>query len=225
MPIPIQHYPDVLAQDVNAHYVAINYGPWNAMFPAGTFLNLPLDTVQAHLGDNFNREDVVNFYANTQVDNVTKFLATMIWGYAAPANGQAAGYGPYRVSQMFIDPDASSAAINGVNVHNNEGIMESYTSLDQTLHKCGPNFFSKHFYFLGKSLGINRYPLIFDDRVAAGLVKVLVPPNQLGPAFNMVNIAAKRKPVAYIAYLEYVWNEARLIGCNPDQIEHYLFTL
>ena len=149
----------------------------------------------------------------------------MICGYAAPANGRAAGYGPYRVSQMFSNPVASYAAINSVCVQNNADILKSYKSLNNTLLKCGPNFFTKHFYYLGKSQGLKLYPLIFDDRVAAGLVKILLPLPIPSRLFNMVNAMAKRTPEAYINYLEYVWNEARLIGCNPDQIEHYLFTL
>ena len=46
----------------------------------------------------------------------------MIWGYAAPPGGQAAGYGPYRVSKMIENHIASANAINAVSIANNEQI-------------------------------------------------------------------------------------------------------
>ena len=225
MSIPIEDHELIRSINVNEHYVTINYNNWFNKIKAGHFLHVPLLNIQNVLGNQFNRENLVSFYANPDFDNVTKFLASMVWGYAAPAGGQAAGYGPHRVSQMFIDPRASAAAINLVGIQNDNEIINSYKILDNTLKMCGPNFFTKHFYFLGKSFGINQYPLIFDDRVAAGLVKVNVPPENHPPLLNMIRVSATRNKSSYINYLKYAWIEANSIGCNPDQIEYDLFNL
>ena len=34
-----------------------------------------------------------------------------------------------------------------------------------------------------------------------------------------------RNPEAHIAYIDYVSREANSIGCKPDQVEYYLFSL
>jgi hypothetical protein len=225
MPIPVAEYPNVLGQNVDAHNVTINYDPWQNQFPQGNYLFSHLNVVINSLGEIFNRAALINFYQNKDIDMVTKFLAAMIWGYAAPAGGQPAGYGPWRVSKMFADPQNSAQAIDAVNIANDNEIIQSYQLLDDALDRCGPNFFSKHFYFLGKSLGMYNYPLIFDDRVANGLVKIYVPADARGPLWDMVRISAVRDSSSYINYLHYVWNESENIQCEPDQIEHYLFNL
>ena len=85
-----------------------------------------------------------------------------------------------------------------------------------------PNFFTKHFYFLGKAQGLTTYPLIFDNRVANGLVKVA---SEDPENLNMVQISAVPKPNIYIEYIQFALSEAKRIGCQPDQIEYYLFSL
>lgn len=225
MSIPIAEYPNVLGQNVDAHSVTINYDPWQRKFPQGNYLYRHLNIVMNSLGATFNRAALINFYQNKDIDMVTKFLAAMIWGYEAPAGGQPARYGPWRVSKMLNNPIASANAINAVSLADNEQIESSYRLLDAALPMCGPNFFTKHFYFLGKSSGMNQYPIIFDDRVAAGLVKVEVPPLIRGTLFDMVRVSAVRKPAEYINYLTYAQTQAALIHCDLDQIEYYLFTL
>ena len=85
-----------------------------------------------------------------------------------------------------------------------------------------PNFFTKHFYFLGKAQGLTTYPVIFDNRVANGLVKVA---SEDPENLNMVQISAVPKPNIYIDYIQFALSEAKRIGCQPDQIEYYLFSL
>lgn len=225
MPIPAADYPRIRLINVDSFNVNINYNNWFNEFPAGHYLYNHINIVFNTLGANFNRSDLVRFYADPQINNVTKFLSAMIWGYAAPQGGRPANFGPHRVSKMFQNPHASAIAINNVNIATNEQIENSYRLLDEALPMCGPNFFTKHFYFLGKSSGMNPYPIIFDDRVAAGLVKVEVPPLIRGTLFDMVRVSAVRKPAEYINYLTYAQTQAALINCDLDQIEYYLFTL
>jgi hypothetical protein len=147
----------------------------------------------------------------------------MMWGYEAPAGGRRAGYGAHRLCEMFTDREAAIAAINDVTIGGAPAIKRSYKRLDRALKKCGPNFFTKHFYFLGKSIDPEHFrPVIFDDRVAAGLIRMQV---ANAGCLDLVRVSALRNPEAYIAYIDYVYREANSIGCKPDQVEYYLFSL
>ncbi len=123
---------------------------------------------------------------------------------------------------MFADSDKSQRVIRQSSILTNEEIKESYKSLNKNIERCGPNFFTKHFYFLGKSLDIENYPVIFDNRVASSILKLSLSNND---CLEILKVSVKTKPEAYISFLNFVFEQARVIGCEPDQIEYYLFTL
>jgi hypothetical protein len=118
--------------------------------------------------------------------------------------------------------DRNTHAIRSVSLGTPQQIAAAYKLLDKTLDRCGPNFFTKHFYFLGKALRLDPYPLIFDDRVANGLIKIVLS-NQA--SLNLVRVSTLRKSNAYLQYLAIAKEEADRINCNLDQIEYYLFNL
>jgi hypothetical protein len=147
----------------------------------------------------------------------------MMWGYEAPEGGRRAGYGAHRLSQMFADPPVAIDALGQVSLDEERDIKRSYTLLDGTLKKCGPNFFTKHFYFLDKSRNADSVRLlIFDDRVATGLVRIHNPD---ADCLDLVRIAALRKADAYIRFINYIKEQSKAIRCKPDQLEYYLFHL
>ena len=113
-------------------------------------------------------------------------------------------------------------AISGVSINSQAEIAAAYRSLDNALPRCGPNFFTKHFYFLGKALGQHRYPLIFDDRVAGGLVRLSAPSESV---MQIVRVSTDRSASAYLSYLRLAHAQADVIECEPDQVEYFLFTL
>lgn len=222
MSIPVEQYDAVRAQNVDEHRTVCFYDYWHSVFPEGTYLAPHLAVIQSALGQAFTRTDVVNFYRLPDVKAETKFIAAMIWGHEAPAGSRRDSRGPWKLSRMFADPEASQAVIRSVSVESADKIVKSYKLLDKTLERCGPNFFTKHFYFAGKAARLEAYPLIFDDRVANGIVK-LYTANQSN--LDMVRVIASRKPEAYLKYLEFAKAQSERIGCEIDKIEYYLFNL
>ena len=106
-------------------------------------------------------------------------------------------------------------------IRDRNDIENAYKNIDKGIKRCGPSFFTKHFYFLGKSNSVNHYPVIFDNRVANGMVKISCSDSQ---CLDIVTVNAKTKAKSYLAYLKMVHEQADLVGCEPDQIEYYLFT-
>lgn len=222
--IPENSYEYILTLDVNMHRVEVSNEIWFSAFEDNEEITARLRLIEERLGWNFNRDQLINFYRNDDISNPIKFLAAMIWGYEAPAGGRRAGYGPSRVKEMFKAIQITDQAINSVLVDNRNNIDSSYKKLNKKdiLPKCGPNFFTKHFYFLGKSQNLDYCPVIFDDRVANSLFKLSMKPEAALVA-NMLSATTIRKPIAYLSFLDYIHEEARKIDCHPDQVEYYLF--
>jgi hypothetical protein len=222
MQISANHSKHIRSINIDEHRTVCHYLYWDDWFPAGTYVSQHLKVIKNALGDSFSRSELIDFYRKKSVNPETKFIAAMIWGHEAAAGGRRDGRGPWKLEQMFEQPTVSEAAIRAVSLNTYDEIIASYQMLNQTLNRCGPNFFTKHFYFLGKAQGLTTYPLIFDNRVANGLVKVASEDQE---NLNMVQISAVTKPNIYIAYLQFALSEANRIGCKPDQIEYYLFSL
>jgi Putative 8-oxoguanine DNA glycosylase OGG-like protein len=220
--IPMEDYERIRIIDTDCHSTCCLFQYWEDTFFGDDYLLPKIVDIKAKLTDTFTRSDLVNFYRNADIELETKFIATMIWGNEAPAGGRRDARGPWKLSKIFSDPAESQVAIRNTLIGNNTEIADSYKILDKTLNYCGPNFFTKHFYFFGKSQGLNHYPVIFDDRVAAGIAKLSLADQA---CLNMVNISANRKPEAYLNYLNFVFDQADKINCEPDKVEYYLFSL
>ena len=220
MTIPEADYQTVRDLNVNEHQTHLQYRYWEDEFANNKYLKGHFEVVKGSLGQSVTRSNIVDFYRKPDVPDETKFLAAMIWGHEAPAGSRRDSRGPWKVTKMFAYPLASEAAIRNVSIANRSDITSSYKELDKVLDRCGPNFFTKHFYFLGKSKGLQAYPLIFDDRVAGGLMKVSL---ASACCSGMVRVTAARKAEAYLQYLDYAVGQAQLIGCDLDQIEYFFF--
>jgi hypothetical protein len=222
MLIPDDQHAIIRDLNVDAHRTICVYEYWESKFASGSYLASHIETVKKYLGDDFTRSELVTFYQLENIKPETKFISAMLWGNEAPAGSKRDSRGPWRLSKMFSKPEDAQAAIRSVSLNTENSIVEAYKNLDRALGGCGPNFFTKHFYFLGKAQNLELYPLIFDDRVANGLVKIALSNySQL----NMVQVSARRNPNSYLQYLSFAQKEAKRIGCNLDQIEYYLFNL
>lgn len=144
----------------------------------------------------------------------------MIWGHEAGEGGKRDGRGPWKVSQMFCDPGRAKRVLAAVTASSGPAVADAYKALLGSLPRCGPNFFTKHLYFLGKAARVPSYPIILDNRVASGLARLA---GLSSLAARMVDVSATRTVDAYLAYLRFVHAEAARIGCEPDQIEMFLF--
>jgi hypothetical protein len=65
-----------------------------------------------------------------------------------------------------------------------------------------------------------NYPLIFDDRVANGLVKLMQPTVEL---FSMIHVSTLRQATAYTKFLRLAHQIAQDAQAQPDQVELFLF--
>ena len=203
----------------------VDYERWNNLFDNPIFINSNLQIIENTLGNEFNRLDIIELYRRVDIPAETKFIAAMIWGYSAPAGVRSDTRGPWKVSQMFGNgqPENGQAAIDAiraVQINTEEEIITSYNNLNNNLRHCGPNFFTKHFYFLGKSQNNNIYPVIFDNRVAQGLFKLLPESNSLS---QIIKVSTNTNADSYIKYLNLIRTESEIIGCEMDQLEYYLF--
>ncbi len=221
MSIAPELYDSIRQINIDEHSTTCAYEYWEGDFADDEYLLPRVRKIKAALGPSFTRTELLSFYREPKISAETKFIAAMMWGHEAPAGSRRDSRGPWKLSKMFSDPTAAEHAIRSVSIGSPADITKSYKSLHKALDRCGPNFFTKHFYFLGKSAGIKNYPLIFDDRVANGLMKIYAGPSDF---FDMVRVSAARKPDAYLNYLNFAFDQAARIKCEPDQIEYYLFS-
>lgn len=222
MNIPEDQYNSVRVTDVDDHKTECKYKYWTDEFSGNQALLHAVRTIESRLGQSFTRSQVVDFYKaeEPEVPIVTKFVAAMMWGHEAPTDSRRDSRGPWKVSKMLADMGTATRVLGSVKVENPESIARSYKEFK--LERCGPNFFTKHFYFLGRAKGIEKYPLIFDDRVASGILRV----QGIGSdTFGMVRASAQRSAEAYMQYFDFIHREAAKIQCKPDQVEYYLFKL
>lgn len=220
--IPQSDYDLIRGLNVDIHNTECQFEYWENEFIENEYIYPKIIEIKNNLSETFNRTELVDFYRRENIATETKFIATMIWGHEAPAGSRRDARGPWKLSQMFEDSNSSQRIIRESTISTNEEIKASYKALNKNIKRCGPNFFTKHFYFLGKSLGAENYPVIFDDRVANGILKLSLSNDD---CMEILKVSAKAKPEAYISFLRFVFEQARIIGCEPDQIEYYLFTL
>lgn len=203
-PIPKEYHQAIHDLDVNKHKVTWDLNSWTNLGPSAEGLIKHLAMASEHLGRSFGREDLVRFYRNDSVPLQTKLIAAMVWGHEAPAGSRRDSRGPWKLGQMFADWDCASRLVEQISVSSYDQISRSY-ELFRQMPRCGANFFTKHFHFLGKAASGERYPVIFDDRVARGLMKLQIAGGVLP---SCVSVSTSRKPAAYIEYLRYVHDQA-----------------
>ncbi|MCH8479105.1 MAG: hypothetical protein LAT56_14355 [Wenzhouxiangella sp.] len=220
MLIPKSDYDKVRDINVSKGAVSCQYDYWYNRFINDEYITNQLKLIRKRMGDSFGRSDLIKFYQLTDVDLATKFIACMIWGHESPNPRKRDARGPWKLERMFENNLEAISLIHNIVISTDEEIVRSYKSLNRSLPQCGPSFFTKHFYFLGKSEGLDNYPLIFDDRVAGGVCKIL---SRTSRNINIFDVRSSKNANAYLRYLEIVRNEVDIIGCEADQVEYYLF--
>lgn len=175
-----------------------------------------------------SRETVVTLYrtaeSGTGKQKHVAFLSAMVWGYSSEEGKRSDSRGPSRVREMF-DRVGTAPADDALWVPKDlstlDGIEAAYRAIRKAkIRKLGPNFFTKHLYFRGKAQDLPRYPVIFDARVATGLVAA----GFSGPLpLHCFSIDTQTKPSAYRAYVDYIWHEAERRKLTPEQLELELF--
>ena len=185
-------------------------------------INRYIKIIEKRFGEQFTRKDIISFYRCNNIDDITKFLSVMMWGYSSDGIGKPDNRGPSRVQKMIKDIDKLSKILTQTKELIREGrLKEAYKCFHPTkIPKCGPSFFSKYFYFVGRSLRVDNYPLIFDNRVASGLVNISVLSRSL---LKFVSIQTIARADTYVKYVNLLHNWAKSLECEADQIEFFLF--
>src|SRR5690606_13596091 len=109
------------------------------------------------------------YYEGHQTDWRRPILLTMIWGFADT------GYGAYRTSSYLADKN-EGFLIGALKAVQERNLKDAFLSLKE-IKGLGISYMSKILYFATRAhWGENdQYALIFDIRVASGLVKLTAP--------------------------------------------------
>lgn len=220
MLISAEHYPLIRAIDVERVRTKISYPHWEKHLGTDAVMLDRLEIIFKNVGESVTRQEIVNFYSDSSIPLEIKFMLAMIWGHEATEGGRRDGRGPWKLMQMFKDRSKTDTIIRSTNISTDDSLSATYRMLDAHLDRCGPNFFTKHFYFLGKALGLTKYPLIFDDRVAKGLIQRMLPDDSF---LSFVNVSTMRRPEAYLGFLRLAHKIAKAAEAHPDQVELFLF--
>ena len=167
-----------------------------------------------------SRNDIINYLRSPNMDLLTGFLMSMIWGHGAGPHGNMDNRGPFKVNEMTSNIANTNLILgNCYSALQRNDILTAFNSF-KPMSRIRVNFFSKYLYFLGRSLNLERYPLIFDARVTSTMCRL----NSVNIAvFNILTITPDQKFIAYDSYLNMIHYQSQLHNVDADKIEYYLF--
>lgn len=171
-------------------------------------------------GNSITRQDIIQLLRDDESSLIRGFLLTMIWGHGYPENGKADNRGPWKVSQMLNNHDESLTLLETVKNHLMSNNIKSAHLAFKKMERCRVNFFSKYLYFLGRSLNMQQYPLIFDARVSKSIPLITSNHPEL---LAIIDFQPKQDPDSYDHYVREIHKVANRIDVDADKIELFLF--
>jgi len=176
--------------------------------------------ISANYQNGISRQEIINYIRQEDSTLLRGFLLTMVWGHGFSEYGRADNRGPWKVSQMLSNIDNAIEILENAKNHLlHDNIQSAHSSFDN-MQRCRVNFFSKYLYFLGRSLSMARYPLIFDARVAKTIGQLTSTNPNL---FSILDIQPKQDPISYINYVTEIHDIASELNVESEKIEYYLF--
>jgi hypothetical protein len=176
-----------------------------------------LDCVDEYNARKITRNTVIKsyreYFKNSEHGLEKPFLLTMIWGF------DATGYGPFRTNAYLSDRHNCILIANSLNSMVDGDVDSAYLSL-KGIKGLGMSYISKVLYFAGKARKLNKYPLIFDIRVARALVSL----SSRGAFNRILNITPVNSLKSYSEYNSLLHNWAEKLEVDADQIEYFLFS-
>lgn len=147
------------------------------------------------------------------------FIAAVMWGYGSN------GYGAWRARKMLRDAKIRQALPRAWR-QIRSGDME-VARKEFVVSWCGPSFYTKFFYFIGRANNIKPMPLILDSRVIDTL-------DRKAPKVAKKIAYCKRdeygvladfriKRAGYSTYVNTLNDWAAQMKVKPDQLEMFLF--
>ncbi|MCB9318682.1 MAG: hypothetical protein H6570_05325 [Lewinellaceae bacterium] len=170
--------------------------------------------------NHITRGDIINHLRSQHGSLMSGFILTMIWGHGYSENGRADNRGPWKVSNMLNTYDQALTILESAKtcLEKND-IHAAHVSFNQ-MKRCRVNFFSKFLYFLGRSLNMKKYPLIFDARVAKTISLV----NSINQDLcHILNIEPNQKPEAYVHYVNQMHEISQTNDVDADKLELFFF--
>ena len=184
--------------------------------------NVPsrIQFIIANYPDLISRNDIINYLRSPNMDLLTGFLMSMIWGHGAGPHGNMDNRGPFKVSEMTSDIANTNLILATCHTAlQNNDILTAFNAF-KPMKRIRVNFFSKYLYFLGRSLDLERYPLIFDARVASTMCRI----NSINiEVFNLLTITPGQRFTTYESYLNMIHQQSRMHNVDSEKIEYYLF--
>jgi hypothetical protein len=161
------------------------------------------------LPDRIDRKFVREVF-EMEIDVISKFLTSMIWGYGDR------GYGPYRVSKMLEQGHCKQILGQVLELGSTGEPLEAYKFLEQNrIRNLGPSFSTKFIYFCTpREIGAP----IFDSYIAKWIKHFEI------ESFTNLSVTSERWN--FKAYSEY-WNWTKKISARynilPDELELIIF--
>ncbi|MDR3611883.1 MAG: hypothetical protein P4L27_15035 [Ignavibacteriaceae bacterium] len=160
------------------------------------------------------RQNIIVHYQSYPHNILKGFLMSMIWGHGYDNRG------PWKVSKMLTDfPAAIEILNNAANAVVDQDLIRAHKSF-RNMQKIRVNYFSKYLYFLGRGRNINRYPLIFDNRVASSICRLH---DTNSDWFNLFNIQSNTDAESYLSYNNLLHQQSDELNIEAEKIEYFLY--
>lgn len=205
----------------SVHY----HGYWVNYF-AHPEINESIVKINAHYPGNvgISRQDIIDYLGQQDATLLRGFLMSQIWGSGfIPGQQQADNRGHWRTSHALHNLDFALNQLNLVNELLQGGDIFRAHELFEPLPRIRVNYFSKFLYFLGRSLNVNEYPLIFDSRVSK---KIRMHADVNDVIFYVVQNDGNPKQDAhsYQQYCTQMHHYSEQLGnVGADKIEYFLW--
>jgi hypothetical protein len=204
---------------------SINRGHWSAVH---TLTGDPeVAWLLANLPNGISRQDVIGLTDPTRTVLRRRIaVAALMWGYGVSGFrwGKKLDTALSTMLGQQLNQVLAGCEANLLN-NNVEAAYRDFVKIgrggreDSLYASVGPPFFSKILYFLGKNLGMKKYPLILDTKVSINLAQLT--------GFRLLVRPADCRPLpdsgAYGLYVEYMHAWAASLAVAPEVIEAYLW--
>jgi hypothetical protein len=196
------------------HWIQYNYN--------NELVTNDMNFIAQNYPNGISRQDIISYFTKENSTLIRGFLLTMVWGHGFSEHGRADNRGPWKVSQMINDLDKTIMILEDAkNNLLNDNIQLAHSSF-RKMDRCRVSFFSKYLYFLGRSLKMTHYPLIFDARVA-NTIGQLISKNPNLYKFISSNHQPKQDRLSYNNYVMEIHRIANELNVESEQIEYFLF--
>jgi len=200
---------------------------WRSFFQDDPVLSNYLNEVMKECPESITRQQVQTYayklLTGTIVNPKNLFIACMLWGYGPDPNG------PKNTKLALNDSKIDNVLHRSVGLLLCSKIKEAYEKFN--IKGCGPAYFTKFFYFVGKVHNLKPLPLISDSHVA-NYLEYLSETKRISDLnfFQVINSKKQGKisriskyTSGYIDYIQTLDKWADDIGCPADNIEYFLY--